>query len=89
MKPDEFAAGQKKEGQKKEMQLGRNTSEARVRTLLATPVLEVVVADAKQTIDDAEYFQVLPSLIDKAEDHTQKACDAQLAQMMHDLDSRV
>lgn len=77
VKPDEFAKDQAKESAKKEAQLARSGAEAAIRKLLATPLMEVDVGEALEIIDEAEAQNVLPSLIDKAVEHTERAAQLQ------------
>ena len=77
VKPDEFAKDKAKEETKKELQLARSGAEGRIRKLLATPLEEVDVGEALAIIEDAEAEGVLPSLIDKAVEHTEKAAQLQ------------
>ena len=76
--PEAYAAGKAREGARKSAQLGRNTAEQAVRALLATPLMEVNVEEAKTVIEEAEEANVLPTLIDKAVEHVQDAAEAQM-----------
>ena len=79
VKPNEYAKGKAKEAAKKQAQVARSGAEGRVRKLLATPVLEVDVAEGLSIIEEAEAENVLASLIDKAAQHVEKAAQAQFA----------
>ena len=66
----------------RDYQLGANTT---VRALLATPLLELDIEHAKHVIEEAEEANVLPSLIDKAVEHTQDAAEAQMSASQEEL----
>ena len=61
------------------------TRARQLRALLATPLLELDIEKAKDTIEEAEEANVMPSLIDKAVEHTENAAEAQLSAMGDDL----
>lgn len=66
-------------GARKAAQLGNRKAEQQVRALLATPLLDLDIEKAKDTIEEAEEANVMPSLIDKAVEHTEEAAEAQMA----------
>lgn len=79
VKPEEFKRQKASEGARKAAQLGNRKAEQQVRALLATPLLDLDIEKAKDTIEEAEEANVMPSLIDKAVEHTEEAAEAQMA----------
>ena len=61
---------------KKEAQVAASGAQMKLKKILATPLLELDIAKAIQTIEEAERENVLASLIDKATEHTQLAIQA-------------
>ena len=78
VKPEEYAKQKAKEGDKKTAQLAKNSADTAVRALVATPVDKVDIEAAKLAIDEAHDANVMRSLIEKAFEHVQKACEVQL-----------
>jgi len=78
VKPEAYAKQKAREGDKKAAADARSGADMLVKKLLATTLDEVDIEEAKKIIDDAEDAGVLPSLIDKAVEHTQAAVEMQL-----------
>ena len=78
VKPEQYAQMKAKEAQKKEALAERNGADAAVRALLGTPVDKVDIEAGKGVINDAEDAKVMPSLVQKALEHVQKAINVQM-----------
>ena len=78
VKPETYAKQKAREGDKKAAADARSGADMKVKAILGTPVEELKIEEAKQSINEAELSGVLPSLIDKAVEHTQEAIEKQM-----------
>ena len=77
--PKGYAEAKAKESYKKQKHLAASGAEMAIKKILATPLLELDLAKAMRTIEEAEQQNVLGSLIDKAAEHMERAIEAQYA----------